>query len=472
MRHGNILARFLTPAWLALLLSLAVPSLSGPAWAEVPPTDLPSLIPRLLPQVVNISFVKHQSADSKLQAVQAEARAITPVGSGVGTGFVIDALGIICTNRHVTDGGDEIYVTLSDNTRLPAELIYRSPDIDLSLLRVHTPKPLTPITFGDSDTMVQGTQVIAIGNPLGLGGTVTSGIVSARDRDIHETALDSFMQIDASINPGNSGGPLFNLQGQVVGMNTAFFSVGKGPSGSIGLNFAIPGNDVKLVVDMLQKYGRVRKGVLGAQTQDVSPDLAAAVGLPATTGAIISAVDPSGPALAAGLRAGDVLLQMGDTPITSARTARRFVTVNPGAHGIQVALLRDSGRITVPLDIGEVTVGAEKVDMAMQRMTPIRITEKEVGVDLAPLTDDLRTRFKIAAFVKGLVITEVTKGGLGAYLGVEPGDVMLQAAGKELQTREDLIHAAEAARALNRSELPVLVSNADGPRWIAVPIAR
>ncbi len=472
-----------------------------PVAAEPRITDLPALIPKLLPQVVNISFLKHSASDDKSRTMpsrppaQSSAQApaqsptpspsappapppppqsLAPTGGGVGTGFIVDALGIICTNRHVTDGGDEIYVTLSDNTRLRAELIYRSPDLDLALLRVNPPGLLTPVTFGDSDAMVQGTPVIAIGNPLGLGGTVTTGIVSARDRDIKETALDSFMQIDASINPGNSGGPLFNEAGQLIGMNTALFAVsGDGaPSGSIGLNFSIPGNDVRLVLEMLRDKGKVSHGLLGATVQDMSADLAEAVGLKSATGAIVTYVVPSSPAVTAGLRNGDIILQFNDDPIANSRAARRFITSHPGASNVAIHVLREGVETTLTANLKEVSMGPERVDMAMQPVAKMRLTAMDLGVEAGPMTEALRARYKIAPEIDGIVITAVIEKGLGAYLGLQQGGVLIQAQGTPLHTAQDFIGVAERALQQNRGKIPLLVSDQSGSRWIALPVSR
>ena len=202
---------------------------------------------------------------------------------------------MVLTNRHVIDGADEIKVILKDGTELHATLVYRSPDLDLAMLRVHSTEALHPIKWGDSDLMHEGMPVIAIGNPLGIGFTVTAGIVSARDRDIKETAVDSFIQIDAAINPGNSGGPLFNSAGEVIGMNTALYTADNG-GGSVGLGLAIPGNDVQFVLNNLREHGRVRLGYLGATAQDMSQEMALAAGFSRPTGVIIAAVDAGTPA--------------------------------------------------------------------------------------------------------------------------------------------------------------------------------
>lgn len=457
-----------------LLLVVASFSVLGlqPAVAQRQITDLPALIPKLLPQAVNISFLRHSSPVETMREMQEQAKSLVPTGSGVGTGFVVDALGIICTNRHVTDGGDEIYVTLSDNTRLRAELIYRSPDIDLALLRIHPPSLLTPVVFGDSDTMVQGMGVIAIGNPLGLGGTVTTGIVSARDRDIQETVLDSFMQIDASINPGNSGGPLFNADGALIGMNTALYTVSNTPTGSIGLNFAIPGNDVRLVLDMLRDKGKVSHGQLGAAIQDISPDLADALGLAKVTGAIVTYVAPNSPATVAGLRDGDVLLKLNDTLITSSRTARRFVTAHPGAVGVRMQILRDGAETTLTANLHEVSMGPERVDMAMQPMAKMRLTSMDLGVEAVSMSAALREQYKIDPEIDGIVITTVIEKGLGAYLGLQKGSVLVQAQGTALHTAQDFMGVADRALQQNKARIPLLVSDSRGSRWIALPVSR
>src|SRR5579871_2278574 len=224
----------------ASLVHVSPPALAAPA----PGVDLHELVARLLPSVVNISTVTHGKNGG-------------PDKNFVGSGFFVDERGLILTNRHVIANADEIYGTLNDGTRLTATPLYVSPDLDLAVLKVSANKPLPVIKWGDSSAMKQGDPVIAIGNPLGLGSTVTSGIISALDRDIRSSRYDSFLQTDAAINHGNSGGPLFNLQGEVIGVNTAIYSPTE-DSGSIGLNFAIPGNDAQYVLNNLKEFGRVR----------------------------------------------------------------------------------------------------------------------------------------------------------------------------------------------------------------------
>ncbi len=455
-------------------LTFALTLFAVPLHAETPAQGLAVLVPKLMPQVVNIAYVRHQSPADKMKAMQADRKSVVPTGKGVGTGFIVDDNGIICTNRHVTDGGDEIYVSLSDNTRLRAELIYRSPDIDLALLRVHPARPLAAVTFGDSDKMVQGAPVVAIGNPLGLGGTVTSGIVSARDRDIHDTPYDSFMQIDAAINPGNSGGPLFNSDGEVIGMNTALITLeGADKSGSIGLNFAIPGNDVKLIFDLLRQFGQIRHGVLGAEVQDVTPGLADALGLDRVTGAIVATVAANGPAAAAGLRPGDIILRIGSYDVPSARRVNRFVTAQPGLRNAPLHIQRAGQQIDLSLDIGERAMEAKTVDMAMMMApAPMRISSSDLGITTASLTPALRQRYKIAPALQGLVLTHVDPKGFGAYLGFTQGAVLLRIQDTEIRSNDDIARAADLATEQGRHEVAVLVADAHGTRWLAAPLAR
>lgn len=443
----------------ACLLGLGLPS----AGAEVPPVGLADLVTKLLPQVVNISFVNYKDDKGNISLV--------PQRKGVGTGYVVDERGVIATNRHVTDGGSEIYVSLADGTRLRAELIYRSPDIDLALLRVKPSRRLPVVAFGDSDLMRQGDQVIAIGNPLGLSGTVTTGIISARDRDIHETELDSFMQIDASINPGNSGGPLFNAKGEVIGMNTALYSVpGASASGSIGLNFAIPINDVVFILESLRKYGKVRNGFIGAYLQNITPELANAWGLPIVAGAIVTSVQAGGPAAAAKLQPGDILKTIGTKQIENLRGATRIITATPATAKVAFVVLRDGHEMIIPVDIGETKMTNDAINMAMEPLQRMRITAEELGVDGEMLNPELRTKFSLPADMTGVVLTKVTPGGLGAYLGLSAGIVVRMANGAAIKSVPDLLNAAQKARAEGRNSLAVLIDDSKEQSWLAVPI--
>jgi serine protease Do len=452
-------ARRLACAVVASLMALGMPLQA----AGLPPDSLPELIPTLLPHVVNIAFYRvERKANGEL----------IPAGKGLGSGYVVDAKGVIATNRHVTDGGNEYYVTFSNNLQLRATLIYRSPDIDLALLQVFPDAPLSPVNWGDSDRMRQGEQVIAIGNPLGLAGTVTTGIVSARDRNIKQTDLDAFIQVDAAINPGNSGGPLFNMRGEMVGMTTAFYSVpGADATGSIGLNFAIPGNDVQFVLNSLRAHGRVQRGYFGAGMQDVTGSLANALGLGQANGAIVASVAPDSPAMTAGLRIGDILLKMGDYAIRNLRDATRVIAASDIDVPLAVELLRERQSLTLQVRLKDASTETAKVDMNMAPPRRRLISEAEFGLESRGLTNDLRQKFRLAADATGVVLTKVDPKGLAAALGFKVGDLILRAQGTAVRTVKDILDAAAQARAENHDFMALLVVDSEGTHWATVPLA-
>ncbi|WP_152613715.1 S1C family serine protease, partial [Inquilinus limosus] len=255
-----------------------------------------------------------------------------------GSGFIIDPAGYIVTNNHVVKDADEITVTLNDGTVLPAKVIGTDPKTDLALIKVKAGKPLTAVEWGDSDAAQVGDWVMAVGNPYGLGGTVTAGIVSARARDINANPLEDFLQIDAAINPGNSGGPSFDAGGKVIGINSEIYS----PSGgSVGIGFAIPSNLAKSVIAQLREHGSVRRGWLGVQIQAVTPEMAEALGLGTAKGALVAEVQKGSPALKAGLRQGDVILSFAGKPVAQSKDLPRLVAEAPSGTTVPVQVLRD-----------------------------------------------------------------------------------------------------------------------------------
>ena len=451
------LARLLQAGIVAL--ALATPPARA---ADQAPPRLPELIPTLLPHVVNIAFTRLE--------LEADG-AIIQTNKGLGSGYVVDERGIIATNKHVTDGGNVYSVTFANNLQLRATLIYRSPDIDMALLQVFPAEPLSPVKWGDSDRMQQGDPVIAIGNPLGLAGTVTTGIVSARDRDIRQAGIDAFLQIDAAINPGNSGGPLFNMRGEAIGMNSAFFSVpGADASGSIGLNFAIPGNDVRYVLDSLRKHGRVQRGYLGALMQDVTGELDNALDLASAQGAIVAGVIPGSPADQAGLQIGDVLKQIGKYPVRTLRDALRAITVAEIGQPTTIGLQRAHRPVTVSAVLKDASTETATVNMAMTMPTARPITEKELGITNEVLSEDLRTKYKLPPGTTGVVFSAVRPGGLADSLGFKAGDVVLRAQDEPLRTVQDLINASRKARAEKRNFMALLVVDSNGTHWATVPL--
>ncbi len=322
------------------------------------------------------------------------ARQFTSIGSG----FIIDPSGLIVTNNHVIEGGNVIYVILADGTELKVDkVVGRDTKTDISLLKVSPKKPLPTVAFGDSEQMRIGDWVIAVGNPFGLNGTVTAGIISGRGRDINAGPYDDFLQTDASINRGNSGGPLFNAVGDVVGINTAIFS----PSGgSIGLGFAIPSNTARRIVDQLRRYGEARWGWIGVRLQTPSDDLAAGLHLASAEGALIARVEKGGPADAAGLLEGDLVLSFAGSEVRHARQLPRYVAQAAVGEETDVVILRAGERKTVKIKIGQLDEfqGPASASHARARRHKIGKTS------FAPLSDENRERFALAQDAEGAVV--------------------------------------------------------------------
>ena len=397
-----------------------------------------------------------------------------PGGGGratsLGSGFIIDAAGYIVTNNHVIDGADEISVTLTDNTTLKAKLVGKDDRVDLALLKVETDHPLTAVKFGDSDIERVGDWVLAIGNPFGLGGSVTAGIVSARGRDIRQGPYDDFIQTDAAINRGNSGGPLFNMNGEVIGINTAIYS----PSGgSVGIGFSVPSNLAKNVVMQLKEYGRARRGWLGVRIQQVTPDIAEAVGLKPTQGAMVAGMNDGGPADKAGIHNGDVILKFNGQDVKEMRTLPRIVAETEIGKSVPVVVWRDHKEVTLeastgelPDDIQQASTGG-KSDAAPRNSATML---SNLGAQLSPITDALRDQYKLAPDQKGVVITSVQSDGPAAGRGLKAGDVIVEVQQESVSTPQDVQERLEKFRKQNRKTVLMLVQNGDGMRWIPVPL--
>ena len=314
----------------------------------------------------------------------------------LGSGFIIDPSGYIVTNNHVIDGADEISVTLTDNTTLKATLVGKDDRVDLALLKVTTDHPLTAVKFGDSDVERVGDWVLAIGNPFGLGGSVTAGIVSARGRDIRQGPYDDFIQTDAAINRGNSGGPLFNMNGDVIGINTAIYS----PSGgSVGIGFSIPSNLAKGVVMQLREYGHARRGWLGVRIQQVTPDIAEAVGLKDVSGAMVAGMNDGGPADKAGIHNGDVILKFNNQDVKEMRTLPRIVAETEVGKQVPVTVWRDHKEVNLTASTGELPDEVQQASAspntpAVPRNSATMLSG--LGAKLSPITDALRDQYKLA----------------------------------------------------------------------------
>ena len=379
--------------------------------------------------------------------------------TSIGSGFIIDSSGIIVTNNHVIEGGNAFYVILADGTELKVDKVLgRDTKTDITLLKVtpKTSKPLSAVSFGDSARTRVGDWVLAIGNPFGLNGTVTAGILSGRGRDINAGPYDDFLQTDASINRGNSGGPLFNAAGEVIGINTAIFS----PSGgSIGLGFAIPSNTARRIVDQLQRYGETRWGWIGLRLQTPSDDIAASLNLPGPGGAIVARVDKGGPAETAGLSEGDVILSFAGSEIKHARQLPRFVAQAAIGEEADVTVLRDGVRKIIKVKIG-------RLDEAVGSRTSIapqgHARRPKIGkTSFEPLSDDLRQKFSIAGDAEGAV---VTGGALQVAAGdsVQPGDLVIEAAHQRVRTLADLEARLLELQRMSRQDALLTVQGPDG----------
>jgi serine protease Do len=393
----------------------------------------------------------------------------------LGSGFIVDPSGIIVTNNHVIEGADEISVTLQDNTTLKATLIGRDDHFDIAVLQVHADHPLPAVHFGDSDVSRVGDWVLAIGNPFGLGGTVTAGIISARGRDIQEGPYDDFIQTDAAINRGNSGGPLFNMDGQVIGINTAIYS----PSGgSIGIGFSIPSDEASNVVAQLRKFGRPRRGWLGVRIQQVTPDIAESLGLhePAggAQGALVAGVNHDGPADRAHIQNGDIILSFNGKPLRALNRLPLLVAETPIDAHVPVDIWRAGKRQTVEVVVAEMPDDIKPAEPAKPRLPPANpsVELSGLGMKLSPLTDAARQKYKIDAQQKGIVITDVAPDGTAADHGLKAGDVVVEVSQAPVATPADMQKRIDEARTNSRKSVLLLVQGQDGLRWVPLPVPK
>lgn len=387
-----------------------------------------------------------------------------------GSGFIISPDGYVVTNNHVVKNATKVTVTLDDGATFPAKIIGRDSKSDVALLKLKIADKLPFIQLGNSDSVQPGEFVVAVGNPYGLGGTVTSGIVSALGRDLGAGPYDDFIQVDAPINHGNSGGPLFDQSGKVIGMNTAIIS----PSGgSIGIGFAIPSNTVKDVVNQLRKTGHVTRGYLGITVQRISPTLAKALGLPdripgaAPTGALVSNVIAGGPAEHAGIHSGDIIVSINGVKVRNEHDVVMQTVANKPGTDIDIQLLRDGKTQNVKARVGDFPKNGESVSSDSENSDGAGSTK--LGVSLSPLTDDIRHQLGVDRSIKGAVVSAVTPGSPAEQAGIRPGDIVQYVDHTAISTPEA---ATSAVRAVLRKNKPVLLRiYRDGQR-IFVAIAQ
>ncbi len=445
------------------------------------------LVRGLLPSVVNITAraevaetpdAEMASAAAGTTGNAAASNALYSVKVSAGSGFIIDPSGEIATNWHVVVGAYEMMVTFSDGTRAKADLVNASPLVDLALLRVNVGRKLPAVRWADSGQVQVGDPVLAIGNPLGVGMSVSGGIVSAVNRNIMDTPYDDFIQTDAAINHGNSGGPLFNLKGEVIGVNSAIISP---TSGNAGLGFSMPANDARFIFDRLSKRVLKRPGYLGVKLQPVSPEMALALGMAEPRGSIVAAVVEDGPSARAGLRPGDVVLRYaGAVPSDERALLREIARTDPGTT-VDVGIRRAGGDLVVPVKVEEwPTMWWEDVHGGTPGGPPHLNIPADLGLTVAPLDDKMRASYGVRPDARGVIVTGVLPGTDAARRGLSVGDVIEQvgeaavASGAEVQREIDNARGGARPYALflvMRKNQPVTAAQLPGPKWYALRVS-
>ncbi len=383
----------------------------------------------------------------------------------LGSGFVISEDGFIVTNNHVIEGADEILIEFFSGEELPATLVGTDPNTDIALLKVEADDALSFVPFGDSDVMRVGDWVMAMGNPLGQGFSVSAGIISARNRELSGT-YDDYLQTDAAINRGNSGGPLFNMNGEVIGVNTAILSPN---GGSIGIGFSMASNVVTKVVDQLREFGETRRGWLGVRIQDVNEELAEALGLESTNGALVTDV-PAGPAADAGMQQGDVILSFDGVDVEDTRGLVREVGNAEVGKAVRVVVFRDEGTQTLLVTLGR----RETAEGGGEPMEKPEVEETQtadiLGMTLSGLSDDIRGQMGLPENAEGLVIMSLDPEGAAVAKGLQIGDVITEAGQQQIRTIADFEARIQDARDAGRKSLLMLVRRGGDPRFVAVPL--
>jgi len=477
-----------------LSLVLAFAAFSS-AHARPAPDSFADLAERLLPSVVNISTTQTIEHDESFQSFDFQFPEGSPFEdffrdfkerhdrnfrgenegghkqkvNSLGSGFIIDSTGYIVTNQHVIQDAEEIAVTLQDETTLPAKVIGRDKKTDLAVLKVDGKKPLPTIAFGDSDKVRVGDWILAIGNPFGLGGTVTAGIISARARDINSGPYDDYLQTDAPINRGNSGGPMFNMDGEVIGINTAIFS----PSGgSIGIGFAIPSTMARNVIDQLKTTGETRRGWIGVRIQTVTPEIAESIGLGTPRGALVAGVTADGPAAKAKVEIGDVIVAFDGKPIADMHRLPRLVADTEIGKNVGMTVLRKGKEINIAIAVAKLESPEEEAkpplsDKGDGAKTPSSEKIDELGISVAPLTDALRKRYKIDKKTEGVVVLSAPINSLAAEHGIQAGDTIGEASQKEVRTGKDLSSIVKKAKEEGKPVL-LLIEREGDLRFVAI----
>ena len=477
---GSIAPYFIV---LLMLAFLSVPTVSN---AKSAPESFADLAKKLLPSVVNISTTQVIEGRSGMELPklppgtpfedlfkeffdrnQPEHR--SRKATSLGSGFIIGDGKYVVTNNHVIQDADEITVVLHDNARIKAELVGRDQKTDLAVLKIKPRKKLVSVKFGNSDNSRVGDWVMAIGNPFGLGGTVTAGIISARGRDINSGPYDDFLQTDASINRGNSGGPMFNLKGSVIGINTAIFS----PSGgSVGIGFAIPSRVAEPVIRQLIKYGQVRRGWLGVHIQAVTEEIAEALGLKEVAGALVANVISGSPAEKAKIRSGDIIIEFNNKKVDKMRSLPRIVADTTVGKSVPIKLWRNNKSLSLSAVIEELDEKNTKVSERggnSSKRSKARII-KELGLKLSVLSNDLREKFSLEKDAKGLVVIEIIKGGPAEEKGIRSGDLIVEAGQQQVYSIEVLESILAKVKKSGRKNVLLLIEGQGRVNHVAIKL--
>ncbi|MDB5366428.1 MAG: serine protease [Rhodospirillales bacterium] len=392
--------------------------------------------------------------------------------ASLGSGFIIDAAkGYVITNNHVIDGADEIKVTLHNNKTLTAKLVGKDERADVAVLQVPADKELVQLTWGNSDTMRVGDWVVAVGNPFGLGGSVTAGIVSARARGLPGAAYDDFLQTDASINKGNSGGPLVNLKGEVIGINTAIYSP---TGGSVGIGFAQSTNVVKPVVEQIIQYGKAKRGWLGVRVQSIQDDMTESLGLKQTRGALVASVQANSPAAAAGIQPRDVITEFDGKDVTDNARLPRLVATAQIDKTVAVKILRDGKEKTLQVKVAEMPADVDVADANERDGKPVPTKNAEpieqLGLSVASLTPELRRQYQLGDQTSGVVITSVKPGSAAEEKGMRAGDVVMEVDQGSVASPKDVQARIESARQAGKKSVLMLRERQGDQGFIAVPL--
>jgi serine protease Do len=479
------------------LLVGAMLALGGTAWAKGPESVAP-LAKQLSPAVVNIGTSRmiggggmpfpeapegsplNEMFDD-LNPNQGQGPEAMQEARSLGSGFIISADGLVVTNNHVVEGADEILVFLTDGTRLEAKLVGADTKADLAVLKVEADHDLPFVEFGDSDSAEVGDWVLAIGNPFGLGGSVSLGIVSARNRDIQSGPYDDFIQTDAAINQGNSGGPLFDMDGKVVGINTAIIARG---GSSLGIGFAVPVNLARPVVMQLSEFGETRRGWLGVGIQDVTAEMAASLGRANNYGAMVVDITRTGPADGI-VQEGDIILDFNGKQIVRMRDLPRFVAETAVGEKVKVIVLREGKEVTLDITLGRLEEGEQIIAAAQQPDVPIPDPEADapagvapglkelLGLDVGPIDQQARDAFAIGTGTEGLVITEVVEGSDAERQGLLSGLVISEVNQQKVLTVAELTEKVDAAKEAGRPAVLFKVTDPAGTsRFVAIKLAQ